>query len=257
LITGGNGEVGSTLAKLLSLEGVEVVVSSRNPRASNQIKWELNSELMIDERFTIEGVVHCAFDAKKPSVNINGARTLGNYTKNQRIPLINISSVLAQFSDISYGETKRSIENEIRNLGGFNLRIGVVSSNPPISNLQVLSRLSEKLSILPFPGASTRVYETPIEMLKKRVVELLSNPEKTVERDLYVVTQSRPSFAQLIRQSTMKKDIRVIDLPIVLVSNFLWLPAQFSKKIESIRQSFMGNALLKKSSGAEEGWSVD
>jgi len=254
LITGGNGQVGSALATLLSLDGIEVIVSSRAPRSSDQIKWELNEEIVIDKQLKIDGVIHCAFDAENQDTNLNGALTIGSYAKNHTIPLLNISSVLAEFPIITYGHTKRNIEDEIRKLGGYNLRIGVVTASPPISSLKVLSKISEKLRILPFPGASTLVYETPIEMLKKKVVEYLFDPKRMVHKDSYVVMQERTCFGQLIRQSSNDKKIIVVSLPIELFLKFLWLPARFSKKVKRIRQSFAGNSLLKKSSVPEQGW---
>ena len=61
LITGGTGLVGSRLTKILEDNNHEVVILSRNPKKSNEFKWDVSNHY-IDEKALLktEYIIHLA-----------------------------------------------------------------------------------------------------------------------------------------------------------------------------------------------------
>lgn len=61
LISGGTGLVGKQLTKLLQSKGHEVVILSRNPKESNQFRWNISEEYIDEKAFeNVTHIIHLA-----------------------------------------------------------------------------------------------------------------------------------------------------------------------------------------------------
>ncbi len=260
LITGGHGELGSLIARELVGMGESIVISSRNPKNVGEIEWDLDSEFPKRTNFEINAIIHCAFDfdLKSSKRNIDGADNLSKYAQESFIPFINISSVLAEFSQSKYGKTKRAIEVCVEKNKGINLRIGVVSSQDPISNLKSISALAKLSPVLPFPGIKTLVFESRIESLTGVLIKIINGHSGKGSINAYVIEQNKKTLASLVSDSMSVKNRKILffDIPVEFILGILSIPARLSPKIESIFDSFLGNLLLKKNSrnDIEKGW---
>jgi hypothetical protein len=260
LITGGKGEVGSNLAKIFEKNGSSVLLTSRKEIGSNFINWDMNKKFELGEIGTIDAIVHCAFDFTSISgeMNIVGANSVAEYATAKNIPMINISTVLAEFDKSKYGKLKKKIEKIVNRHDQFNLRIGVISSNPPISNIGRLQYLAVKLRLFLFPGLSTYVFETRLDSLAEVISVLIENKDNFKEKNFYVISPIKRKLSEVLRDS-INESTRVIYLINFPISIAVWLTqlvSVFLPKFRKISDSLRGNQLLSKKNDftLEEGW---
>jgi hypothetical protein len=258
LITGGSGEVGSKLAEMFRRTGYPVIVSSRSPETQDQVQWSLNERFELSSSTKLMGIVHCAYDFGSSRLNLIGTRTISEFANASNIPLINISSVLAEFHESQYGSNKREIEDLVREANQFNFRIGVISSYPAISNIRKLQQLVLVISIFPFPGIRTYVYETRLENLFLAITRVIDMPTSIQEKDVYVIEPIRRPLSELVSDSITDQAVnpKYINISIWLTVRILQTIAFVIPKFKSIADSFNGNLLLsrKKNYDLETDW---
>jgi hypothetical protein len=262
LITGGNGQVGSKLAQLLEKKNEEVLITSRNPANNHDFSWSLKENLPPNLPEKISAIIHCAynFDLNAFEENRTGVTTLLKYANENQIPFINISSVLAEYEMSQYGRNKRKIEKIVSQSKQFNLRVGVISSNPAMSNVAILRQLAIKLPLLPFPGITTLVYETRIEKLCLDISQIMKNADSFEARNYYSVEQIKKRISEIVKESLTgeRTKFKFVNIPPGISAKLLKLPSFIIPQIAPIADSFYGNYLMSKSNKYEPelGWLI-
>lgn len=190
----------------------------------------VENDLVLDEEF--DYVIHCAYDFKDLRISEENV----NYKAIQRINLdrnckiIYISSVLAENSFSNYGRVKKKIENLVYENGGFSLRVGVVESKIPISNIKLLTDLALRMRVLVLPGLDSKIIISDDEKVAETLIAIIENKVKFKDTPIIFAVSYISTLRTCIRKIISHRVI-LINLPINLLNPMFYL----AKRIKFIR----------------------
>jgi len=237
-LIGSSGEIGQLIQKRVLLKNkynyvrfgrTEDRLGSLNGIAFCEYDF-IEDDLILDEEF--DYVIHCAYDFKdlrisEENVNYKAIQKI-NFNRNCKI--IYISSVLAENSFSNYGRVKKKIENLVCENGGFSLRIGIVESKIPISNIKLLTDLATRMRILILPGLDSQVLISNDEKVAETLIDIIENKVKLKETPIIFAVSYISTLRTCIRKIISHKII-LINLPLNLLNPMFY----FSKRIKFIR----------------------
>lgn len=220
-LLGSSGELARYLQKnLLIPQNMKYVRYGRtNEPEGNKagipfVYYSIGSRLdLSQEKFTL--ILNCAFDFKNRQSDFN-LDLINNLILPKNCLLINFSTVQVENQDSNYGAIKLKIENKIIELGGLNLRLGVLRSSPPISNVKKIVEVARKLKFFPIPSGNQFVLETDLEKLVSVLRKILKNPSIYSGETQFVVNREPVRLIEIIKDA-IPKGTTVISIPYQIV----------------------------------------
>lgn len=182
-------------------------------------------KLFLDKE--IDYVIHCAYDfsdLRNSEQNVN-YNLIKNINFNHDCKIIYISSVLAENPFSVYGQVKLLNEILVSKLNGTSVRLGVVESYPPISNVKTLSDLAKRCRFLVFPGLNSEVLVSNEKTISKSIIDIIENKTNTDASVIYSVTYIS-TLKECIKKLTGNK-IKLVNFPLWALTPLFYL----SKKI--------------------------
>lgn len=179
VITGGNGFIGSHLAKACAAEGWSVTALSRNTARSANDEKIIHASYSLGERFTYAGdvLIHCAYDRNQASprnFNVETTARLFDEARNAGFTKIVFMSSLSASADAqtSYGAQKYLTEERLDISRDLVIRPGLVVGE---GGLFAAMRTSlQRFRIAPvFDGGRQPVYLVAISDLSNAILRLI------------------------------------------------------------------------------------
>jgi hypothetical protein len=183
-ITGATGFIGSLIRERLRDSGHEIVALTRAPTsgADSWQHYDLSLNAADIDLTSVEAVVHCAYQMRLKSAahvaaNSYAGAQIAAACDRQAIRLVNISSVLAVCPGLSsYATAKSSIEASVLQVGGVNLRFGVMDDFATDPGAQRIVEVARRFPRLPLPVPKGWVWLSSMDLLLDQVDESVTAP---------------------------------------------------------------------------------
>jgi dTDP-4-dehydrorhamnose reductase len=235
-LIGSSGEIGQLIQKSILLEKkydyIRFGRTEDRLGSSRGIPFKkfdfLKDELFLGKEFNY--IIYCAYDfsdLRNSELNVN-YNSIKKINFNQDSKIIYISSVLAENPLSVYGQVKLLNEKLVSKLNGISVRLGVVESFPPISNIKTLSELAKKFRFLVFPGLNSEVLVSNEKTISKSIIDVIENNDKTNASVIYAVTYIS-TLKECVRKTT-GTEIKLVNFPLWVLAPLFYL----SKKIKPL-----------------------
>ncbi len=192
VITGSGGLIGSYLSSYFSNNGFRVIhVCRAKDRITKDdyILWDYYQSLFpshysFERDISIDYIVHCGYDFSDKSLinnsNLQAVKLLTAYF--DRSVFINISTMSAFTKCVSaYGKVKLMIEGQVNKVNGYNLRLGIPISNPPMGFHQLVLKIYQWTGLL-VPSITSNnaglMFETNMDAFCSQIEEIMMNKSK-------------------------------------------------------------------------------
>jgi hypothetical protein len=233
-LTGRSGFVGGIIGGILEEHGHTLVDIYLDP----QRKYCLGDEVAPQDLAEFEFLIHCAHDFRLRGQRIYEINFLGSIplllsAHARKVPILFISSLAAHSKTKSwYGFTKLCLENSVRDLGGYSVRLGVLPLNLKGNRFASLAKAAKITQLIFCPGnKKTYFYLTDLECLQKFMIAFLS---KSLSADkTYKIAAKNPST---YRELFSSKKIFYINIRLLQLSlKFLEIVIGRSLNSDSLR----------------------
>lgn len=192
-VTGQSGFVGGVICAILKRLGHTPV----NIYLDQQRKYRLGDEVDPQELAEFDFLIHCAHDftlrdRKICEVNFLGSIPLLLSAHNRKIPILFISSLAAHSKTKSwYGFTKLCLENSVKRLEGYSVRLGVLPLELRGNRFANLAKKCGAKQLIFCPGnKNTFFYLTNLDCLEKFIVSFLSDRLRSDK--IYKISSENP-----------------------------------------------------------------
>jgi hypothetical protein len=198
-VTGRSGFVGGLISGILEKQGHTLVDIYLDP----QRKYCLGDEVAPQDLAEFEFLIHCAHDFRLRARRIYEVNFLGSIplllsAHARKVPILFISSLAAHSKTKSwYGFTKLCLENSVRDLGGYSVRLGVLPLDLKGNRFASLAKGVRMLRIIFCPGnEKTYFYSTSLESLEKFIIAFLSK-RLSLDKTYKIAEQCSLTYRQL------------------------------------------------------------
>ena len=238
-LIGSSGEIGQLIQRKVLLRNkynyvrfgrTEDRLGSLNGVAFCEYNF-VEDDLVLDKEF--DYIIHCAYDFKDLRIseeNVN-FKAIQRINLSQNCKLIYISSVLAENSFSNYGKVKKKIENLVCENGGISVRVGVVESKIPISNIKLLTDLATKIRILILPGLDSKILISNDEKVAETLIEIIEDKNRLKDDSVIFAVSDISTLRTCMRKILSRRTI-LINLPINLLNPLFYL----AKRVKLIKQ---------------------
>lgn len=215
-VSGTSGYLGGYLADFLKRRAGSVIPLRRQP-ASSAILFDLRNPAVDPEEFRnfdVKTLVHCAYDfvPRSPEdihrVNVGGTIRLFEAAQAGGVERMVLVSSLSSYDGARslYGRAKLAQERAVTSMGGICLRPGLIWGNGKGGMMGTLSRLVERLPVVPLIGGGEREqFLTNIDDLAQAIAFLSMEPHNlagTIIPIAYPESQTmRAILGELARQA--------------------------------------------------------
>jgi hypothetical protein len=212
-VTGRSGFVGGIIAGALEKQGHTLV----DVYFDQHRKYCLGDEVRSQDLAEFEFLIHCAHDFSLRNRNIYEVNFLGSIPLllsacAREVPILCISSLAAHSKTKSwYGFTKLCLENSVREIGGYSVRLGVLPLDLKGNRFASLAKGTRILKLFFCPGnKNTYFYSTNLESLEKFLVAFLSK-SLSVDKTYKIAEQKSLTYSQLFsNRKILYLDIRLL-----------------------------------------------
>ena len=230
-ITGSTGVLGGALLDSLQKLNLRVVPIQRNsPLNQGDFNWNLDNPVP-DSFLKFDMIINCAysFDVSRQekfdiaNSNIEGARKLAEWGRENHVKIINPSSVNAVLGMTKYGREKAIIEEIFSQNGHYNLRLGILDTNPPIG---LLAELLAKPKYLPrlLVDKHKAFLVSDIDKLSLLIRELYCEEFHLDNKNIYVINKNKETLPDLLAKLKPESKFMFVNLKsrlLLLVLNLL------------------------------------
>ena len=233
-LIGSSGEVGQLIQKKVLLKNnYDYVRFGRTEDRMGSLEGiPFYQYDLVEDGLNLEGefdyIIYCAYDFKdlrdsEENVNYRDIQKI-SFHKNSK--LIYTSSVLAESKLSLYGQVKNKIEYCVDEIGGYSLRIGVIESEIPISNIKLLSNLALKMRFLILPGIDSQILVSNDDEIAKTITNIIDKKNLTNGSSIIFAVSYLSTLKTCIKKVTGNR-VMLINFPIYLLNPLFFL----SKKI--------------------------
>ncbi len=197
---------------------------------------------LFEDRLNLEDefdyVIYCAYDFKDlrdSEENIN-YRAIKKIAFHKNCKLIYTSSVLAENKLSLYGQVKNKIEYCVNEIGGYSLRIGVIKSDVPISNIKLLSNLALKMKFLVLPGINSQILVSNDEKIAETITNIIDNKNLVNGSSIIFAVSYISTLKTCIKEVTGNR-VMLINFPIYLLNPLFYLSSK-TRILQNISDKF-------------------